>query len=622
MFVGTDHAGCTSAKHLVFQESVPTTLQPTQLVKHEKYFRAEGDPTLRKLQPDNYDQVLYYSLSFGEIKEGHCPTESPADVSPNSAPHRQTASATKTSPEEPSKQATTPTPTPTAVTQNSATQNVPTMSESLYQQSIDLERIIDECASMDDFKKFLIKYSNGKISIFHSFDCGSNFLQMREILKVFIKNVSLCTLVTNSSKGLHQNELGLLQEYESCALRGLVIGSHCDVLSSLTTENVLGSEFVIKNANEMIFAVNYLNPQKPDHVTAASIMDEQLSSLAVTKRFPFSWYLFGFRLLRAMTGGVDILNVSKDCMVIAERLEMDRPTVEAALEHLTEQNLVLYFRDILNDVVFSGINFFSQFFSHLYNTISQKRDPSEETWKLAIINESDLNDIVLNFKHTTQNMSLANYITLFMKLQIMAPSNNAYLLPCVLPNLGKSDINRMHFQESSLSAPVIIKCPSTGYEFMCMLVSFLLTWTNYDWQVLLDASGAPVTLYKNCIKFVVLSSRCVIVISFSGGNLKVTVEHPEQESLHLWKVGDIILKGLEMSKVILSCQKNFEFELSYQCPCEIPEPHTATYNRDRDCVTCDMTKAEVSPLHYEKWLHTGNSNLIGGKQFRYNYYAC
>ena len=620
MFMGTDHAGCTSAKHLVFQESVPTTLQPTQLVKHEIYFRAEGDPTLRKVQPDNFDQIIYYSLSFGDNGDEQCTTETPAIVNP-SAPHRKPASA-KTSPKEPSEPATAPTHEPSLEAQASANHEVSESLEKSYQQSIDLKKVIEECANMDDFKKLLIKYSNGKINFFHSLDCGTGFFQMREILKIFIKNVSLFSLVADCSKGLHQNELSLLQEYESFAQRGLVIGSHCDLASSIMdppnefAKELLEREFVVKNAENNVFAINCSNPQQPDHATAANIIDHQLCSLAIAKRFPFSWYLFGFRLLQAMSSGVDTLSVSNDCMVIAESLKMDRPTVEAALEHLTERNMILYFRDILNDVVFSGVNFFSQFFSHLFNTISQRRNPSEkELWKLAIVTKADLSDNVSNFTHMAQNMSLGSYITLFTKLQILAPyngSSDAYLLSCLLPILNESDINKMHFQKSSLSAPVIIKCPSTGYEFMCMLAIFLLSRSNGGWNVLLDSSGAPVTLFKNCIKFIV-SAHCFVVISFSGGYLKVTVNYPEQGSWHLWKVGDIILKGLEMSKIILSRPKDFEFKLSFQCPCGI-SGHTATYNQDRNYVLCDISNDEVSPLHYERWLHAGNVYSFIGKQ--------
>ena len=652
MFVGADHAGCTGAKHLVFQESVPTTLQPTQLVKHEIFFRAEEDPTLRKVQPYSYDQIASYSLhetygeptsikispeepttpitavtldaqnsathqvpgaskSSAEIGDERSVTESLAVVTP-STPH----SLVTTSSEEPPRSATTPTSLVARTSAKSNSHKVSSMGSSLaeikYGHNTDLKSVIK---SMSYFKKSLIKYNNGKINFFHSFDCGSNFLQMREILKIFIKNVALCTLVADCSKSLHQNEIGLLQDNESFAQKGLIIGSHSDLVSSTTEPpnklamNVLGRDFVLKNGSEDIFAINCLNPQEPDRATAASIVDEKLGNLAVTRKFPFSWYLLGFSLLRAMSDGVDTLSVPEECMTIAKELQMDRPAVEAALEHLTEQNMILYFRDILNDVVFSGVNFFSQFFTRLFNTISQRTTRSEnELWKLAIVSESHLNDIALIFKYTAQNMSLTNYITLFMKLQILAPydgANDTYLLSCLLPILRESDISRMHFQKSSLSAPVIIQCPSTGYEFMCMLVIFLLTQTNGDWKVLLDASGAPLTLFKNCVKFEVLSTGYIVVISFSSGTLKVTVEHPKQETQFLWKVGDIILKGLEMSRINLSCHKAFEFRLSYQCPCKFPE-HTATYNRDKDCVSCVISSEEVSPLHYDKWLRAGN----------------
>lgn len=73
MFKGIENSECTRAKHIVFQEPVSTTLKPTSLVEHEIYFKAEGDSTLRRIQPENFDEVVLFAMLSGNqiASSGH-----------------------------------------------------------------------------------------------------------------------------------------------------------------------------------------------------------------------------------------------------------------------------------------------------------------------------------------------------------------------------------------------------------------------------------------------------------------------------------------------------------------------------------------------------------------------
>ena len=83
MFVGINSPGSTSAKHLVFQEAVPTTYKATLLVNHEIYFKAEGDPTLKKLQPDTCTDVMLMSHCLCKSPVAHeCPFPQEVSATP------------------------------------------------------------------------------------------------------------------------------------------------------------------------------------------------------------------------------------------------------------------------------------------------------------------------------------------------------------------------------------------------------------------------------------------------------------------------------------------------------------------------------------------------------------
>ena len=251
------------------------------------------------------------------------------------------------------------------------------------------------------------------------------------------------------------------------------------------------------------------------------------------------------------------LSVSSECMIIAEELNMDRPTVEAALSHLSEQNMILYFPDILNDSVFSGINVFSQLFSLIYsNRCSLVKEQHESVWQLSIVTESHLKTVVDYIAES--NVSVTDFILLFKKLLILAPYDVAYasyLMPCLLPTLSETEVDKIHESACSASVPARIKCPSTGYEYITMLAMYLLTQTSFDWTISLNC-GAPVCLYKNCFKFLIESSQCFVNLSFFDSYLKISIDSSDNKKLKMRYIWHTILCGLEKNKDYFKCSQD------------------------------------------------------------------
>ena len=660
MFVGIDSPGSTSAKHLLFQEPVPTTYNATLLVNHEIYFKAEGDPTFKKLQPDTCTDVMLMS---------HCLCKSPAmhstsgpearlsipDVSSQTPTASSQIAATipKKSPasyDNPFKQNDDPVPGSSLyyglpVEEKVKSENVEAdlkaisvdledikikmedvtcqMGQTTVNTTTDIEMTVLQLANLDNFTKYMTQLrDDGVVELYHVFDCGSHLLHMREILKIFIRNISLCVLATDLSSDLQQEELRLLTENEGFASRGLIIGTHSDFLQGRYSESsnaelkrLCDSGFIINNETSELnlFPMNCQQPERPDYEIAARIAKH--SSLSANrKKFPFAWYVFGFKLRQILAGlNRSTLSVSNECMIIAKELNMDRPTVEAALTHLTEQNMIIYFRDILPDSVFAGVDIFSQIFSLIYN--NRCKEQKANVWQFCIVTESQLKTVIEDILYS--NASVADFILLFEKLLILAPCEGAhasYLMPCLLPVLDEAKINEIHDFTCSVSVPACIKCPSSGYELITMLASYLLAQTSHDWTISLNHLGAPLCLYKNCFKFMIESSQCFVNLSFFNGYLKISITSSDNRPVKVREIVNVILHGLERIKIILNAHKMFDFKVSFYCHCGSPDyEHAATYNRDRKTITCEIHKKELLPaqdsMYYEKWLDSEPSGM-------------
>ena len=254
------------------------------------------------------------------------------------------------------------------------------------------------------------------------------------------------------------------------------------------------------------------------------------------------------------SNNLHIISVSNHCMVIAKQLKMDDSEVVAALQHLTENNMLLYFQDVMKDIVFAGVHVFFKIFAELYKT------PQSACKQSLLFSGTHLETATKHY--TNAFFPTSDFIKLFNKLLIVAPYNHDFLIPTWLQLLSSTELYDVC---SSASAPNIavayIKCPSKGYEYICMLIVFLVTLSSPKWMLLEDKySGHPVCLYKNCAKYSV-EDKYEVTISLVAGVLHVYVNPnklPLKSDLRI--VSSSILQGLEKIKLILNLQQQQSFD--------------------------------------------------------------
>lgn len=658
IFCGLKSPLVSDVKRRVFQEP-PSLSETSQLIDHNVYFRADGTSTLQKIQPHNYDDIICYAMITDEV---------PADTNQLDLPPLPLEPGTKVTSAEDidMSQSASESVSTTQISEELGShykasieytiderrdqdemrrdqdghdmrrnqdemrrdqdemrrdQNVP------EQKTEDSEQLQKSEQSDGTNKKTKLKTSlqsieinsfidymrqfntTGKVELYHILNYGHDFCAS-EIFKVFMKNVSLCILVTDDSNDIGEEELRILQENQTFASKGLVIKSISGENVHLTSKNAMLHEYSsfllsYKQSQDYVFPINSKEIEKKDNETIESIIDHSLSS-SVSNKFPLSWYFFGFKLQENMVSrNLNVISVREDCMVIARQLNMNKVTVIAALQHLTDNNILLYFRDVMEDTVFSGLHIFSTIFTKIY-----KVPPTEDNMHSAIVTETLLNEATSYF--VNESFSSRSFIIMFIKLLIMAPYNLNYLIPAKLPLLTSTELHNICSSASDLDTAVAcIKCPSKGYEYICMLMVFLLEVPSPKWRILQDkSSGLPVCLYKNCAKYLV-GDNYEVTLSFADGVLHVHIKEyklslkPDYSAVSL-----SILQGLEKIKLILNVhqQQSFDFFISFICNCgTVNNVHYATYDVKSERLHCEsnqdaaMKPSSVPNSAYSAW---------------------
>ena len=608
LFVGLDNSLTLAAKHAVFQDPSGTSVTSTFPVNHEIYFNVnDTNKLLRRLQSDDFDDIIVSSMS--SRNEHQIPAEaSPAldqkkdDPKENESVISETVTKPSIRGEQPELHTLNQLPQETKyvkIDSDDETKIVKLDSEKIVKTDetkifkidsdhetkivkIDSddehELTLNEVSDFGNFIQHLSRFKNeGKVELYHVLTFNSHH-EMSEIYKIFIQNVSLCVMLTESSEHFHAEEMNILRDNLSPSSHGLVI-ENCSIGNGGAKNSALHqfSDFLVKNdknnGNGYLFPMNCLNLENADR---DSILSHALS-LSSSATFPFSWYLFGFRLVQIMDKK-HTASVSKDGMKIASELNMDRPATEAALEHLMERNIIIYFRDILNDSIFLDVRIFSKIFQLLYEKSNRP---------MGTITQSDFQYAVTS---CTKYVSSNDFSILFLKLMIMAPYSSGdgrYIMPSLLAPLKEATVEDIR-KEYDLY-PVYFKCPSLGYEFITMLIAFLLNLPGHNWQILKDNAGYPVCLRKNCVKF--QYAKNTVLLCYLRDVIEVNMRSQDHSGRTFSNVSATILRGLEKIKLILNSYHSFSFNMSFPCHCgKLDHKHSATFSSETGLLKCEHNK--------------------------------
>ena len=398
----------------------------------------------------------------------------------------------------------------------------------------------------------------------HFIDSGGQ-PEFHDLLPLFIHNTSVVIFVFKLSEGLDQkptveyygsegslgekyvsylthkeileHSLKVLKVRQGTCPTILVIGTHEDVKPQLLDIEALKKIFIHFQSDvtyfhhEPILRLNCLSCCINIKKTLSDIRKEilQAANKLTYQLTPIAWFGLELALKNASQGSKPkgILDLTS-CKVEASKFPyfkgMDN-RFEEALKHLVENNIFLYYKDILEDIVFcdpqSLLNEVTQIVQQHYKLVNGMSCVSGALSKFithAYISDKILKRILPQYDDEKYILNTESLFKLFTKLNIISQifqSDTKYYLMPVLLRSTENPIAKARSHDSNDDIPPLCICfggCAPGGLF-CSLVAHLLQ--SESWKLSMS-SKTPSCCYRNCVAFVYdVQSTVTLVDMFS-----------------------------------------------------------------------------------------------------------
>ena len=398
--------------------------------------------------------------------------------------------------------------------------------------------------------------------------------QFHHLLPSFVSNLTVVLFVFNLSEGFDQKRKNIAcygsdgkiigETYETCLSHKkvmehflqafqsssvyphvAVIGTHedlegqCDesrevkngqVIECLGKNEKCVTIYVGQDMREVIFGVNSKCPHLKDKRIARHLR-AMISELTPTpEKEPIAW--FGLEVLLhdlAQKKKREVLSLL-ECKKTAELVQLKDEAFTAALNHFTKCNILLYYPDVLPDVVFCNpqvlLSIITELVQHCYK-LQKEPDPTipiSGDWKrfkdYAYITQKLLQAFPGHYHGGI--FSSFDLLKLFLSHSIVASVDNGeYLMPALLPECCLGDIP----SDLLSSDPLLIQfkdgCFPNGV--FCFLVAYLLTVAKWT---LCIKDGKPKCLYNNSVAFSAARFPATITITDSLPHFTIHIVIP------------------------------------------------------------------------------------------------
>ena len=441
------------------------------------------------------------------------------------------------------------------------------------------------------------------ITFIYLFDSGGQ-PHFHELLQSFIPKVSVNIFVVNLSEPLthhpkvfwYQKGKSLDESYDSPfsheellqrtiqamrvkskGVKILVAGTHRDI-------NVKGGETIDQKneklskilpdcglifnegTHDLIYPLNAKDPEDCDKEVAKRMCKVITDCTpTVSKPIPLRWFLL-LRLIQELgemkeqKGMVSMV----ECQEIAYRLYIENFT--GAIDYLANSNLILYYRDVLKDVVFSDphvilnkvtkLVWFSCYLNSKKNYVPvvKMQDIPVIDWtrfiNFGFLTQEHLKSQIFCNKEIIDDYGFddlftpADFLKLLDSLCIAAalePSHahpspsTEYFLPCLRGSLECKEVKetRSRLQKVSAATPLLICFPGNWPPsgLFCKIAVSLLS--TDGWKIRCH-SKVPTCFYRNCLEYYVEQKSFVTLIDrLSLGFFEVYVEPCDDSKINV-----------------------------------------------------------------------------------------
>ncbi len=309
-------------------------------------------------------------------------------------------------------------------------------------------------------------------------------------------------------------------------------------------------------AGKLVFPVNGLQAVEGvfDDPVVCQLRSKIASALqsVPTITVPLRWYGLELALQKyAMTTGEQVLSLDL-CRKMSTGLKFPSKDVPAALEFLSSYNLILYYSELLPNVVFTTpqvlLDKVTELTECVYALAGGSDDPSQmpsrgEYLRMrdeGIISRGILKDLDQKNHYVPGLFTENQLLLIFQHLYIVAQVDEGrYFMPSLLPHFAPNELQQL--SPGPAKPPLLFYfedgCAPAGL-FCALLVC--LTSPRIGWKVYLRRR-----VRSNAACLSIPNTRCLVTIVDSFHQFEVHCDLPDGREYHLPKVNEVVTEALE-----------------------------------------------------------------------------
>ena len=423
----------------------------------------------------------------------------------------------------------------------------------------------------------------------------------------------------------------------------MIIGTHLDQekRSSETREQknaailklllpTLREQIVYRDARkkDVIYAFNAKTPGGHEKVTIEQVREVLLDEGVIQPvNIPLKWFALEILLeemAQALKQGVISRQVCFDAAVEKLHFEDDAAEFDAAIQYLDELSVLFCYPHILPEVIFADPQVIIDKVTELVIAsfqgciVAGKGNDWRKFYEFALVTLEFLSQKEFSKHYVPGVFEVNDLIDLFTKLLIFARfSATELFVPALLKDLDKEEVDKHRISSSTLPS-FAIQFPDGGPRqgIFCALLCWLPSPENISsckWSILADEIGAPICLYRNCIKFNFSDSLAVVTLIDTYTHFEVHIDVDEEFVDDLYpkiipQIRQSIFKGLLKASVNLHYY-NSTPKPALVCRCGEGEAHTAAGNTETGFWSCPKRKCGRLTSHQLSWLDSDTKRL-------------
>ena len=355
--------------------------------------------------------------------------------------------------------------------------------------------------------------------------------------------------------------------------------------------------FCDKKGEDFIFTLNAEKPVKEDKECAEAIRRCLSEEEGMVVKVPLRWHALYQKLLQVAEGlGKKVLS-REQCRSVAESMDIDDESCEESLNFFNGLNMLFYFPDILEHLVFMDpqilLDKVTELVEESYRMRQDKKNQPLCPTTGDRLKFRDYGQVTEKFlskfdSHYEEPLfTPKELITLLKGLLVFADlSEGVYFMPCLLQVVTSEVV--MQYRVSRDKA-LALHFPDSGplMGMFCCTVAYLLSPENAHpcpWNVVQNEAGTPECLNRNVIQFTIPKVTGTVSLIDHFTHFEIHIHTLPKKVAQLWKLAhDAVFAGLQKAGKTLGYTNNTPVP-AIVCPAHLDTPHPATV--DDDAWTC------------------------------------